>query len=87
MGQTNRRKEERDAYGKILSLVGDKRDTFYLPMTLAMLAQMDIMEGRFDEARLHLERAARETDEERPNPVVLVLLGELRDRLPPRSAE
>jgi len=87
MGQTKRRNEEREAYGKILSLVGDHRDTFFLPMTLAMLAQMDITEERFDEARRHLERAERETDEERPNPVVILLLAELRDRLPARPPE
>jgi hypothetical protein len=50
-------------------------------MALAMLAQLDIMEERFEEARAHLDRAEQE-NESRPNPIVSLLVEDLRGKLP-----
>lgn len=82
MGKTKKRKEERQAYEKILSLVGDKNDVFHFPMALTMLAQLDIMEERFEEARARLDRAEQENEHQR-NPVVFLLVNDLRAKLPP----
>jgi hypothetical protein len=51
MGKAKRRKEEREAYEEVLNLIGDDAELFYLPMTLTMLAQLEILDQRFDEAR------------------------------------
>jgi tetratricopeptide (TPR) repeat protein len=82
MGRTKRREQERQAYEKILSLVGEKNDDFHFPMALTMLAQLDIMEGRFEDARARLDRAEQENEQHR-NPVVFFLVKDLRDKLPP----
>jgi len=82
MGKTKKRMEERQAYEEIISLAGDRRDIFHFPMALTMLGQLDIMEERFEDARAHLDRAEQE-NERRPNPVVFLLVKDLRGKLPP----
>ena len=76
------REQERQAYEKILSLFAHKNDDFHFPMALTMLAQLDIMEGRFEDARARLDRAEQENEQHR-NPVVFFLVKDLRDKLPP----
>jgi len=82
MRKMNKPKEEREAYEKVLSLAGDKGDTFFLPMTLTMLAQLDILEQRFEEARKHLDQAEQENGELN-NPAVVLVGQDLRSKLPP----
>ena len=82
MRKMNKPKEERKAYQTVLSLAGDEGDSFLLPMTLVMLAQLDIDEQRFDEAREHLNRA-EEGNMELNNPAVLIVGQDLRSKLPP----
>lgn len=82
MRKTNKQTEERKAYEKVVSLAGDKGDSFFLPLTLTMLAQLDISEQRFDEARKHLDQAERE-NREWNNPAVLLIGQDLRSKLPP----
>jgi tetratricopeptide (TPR) repeat protein len=81
MGKTKRRKEEREAYEKILNLIGDEDDSFHLPMTLTMLAQLEIFDKHFDEARNLLDRAERK-NEKLLNPMVLFIVQDLRSKLP-----
>jgi tetratricopeptide (TPR) repeat protein len=82
MGKTKKRKEEREAYEKVLNLIGDEDDSFHLPMTLTMLAQLEIFEKHFDEARKLLDRAERK-NEKLLSPMVLFLVQDLRSKLPP----
>jgi tetratricopeptide (TPR) repeat protein len=82
MGKTKKRKEEREAYEKVLALVGDERDSFHRPMTLTMLAQLDIFEKRFEEARNRLNQAEQE-NEKLLNPAVMLIVHDLRSKLPP----
>src|SRR5207245_4245613 len=82
MGRTKTREQERQAYEKILSLFAHKNDDFHFPMALTMLAQLDMMEGRFEDARARLDRAEQENEQHR-NPVVFFLVKDLRDKLPP----
>ncbi|MGH9905481.1 MAG: hypothetical protein ACRD8U_07860, partial [Pyrinomonadaceae bacterium] len=82
MRKINKQTEEREAYEKVVSLAGDKGDLFFLPLTLTMLAQLDISEQRFDEARKHLDQAERE-NRELNNPAVLFIGQDLRSKLPP----
>ena len=83
MGKTKKRKEEREADEKVLNLIGDGEDgSFFLPMTLTMLAQLEIFDKRFDEARKLLDRAERK-NEKLLNPMVLFLVQDLRSKLPP----
>ena len=82
MGKQKKRKEEREAYEKILALIGDERHSFHRPMTLTMLAQLDIFENRFEEARNHLNQAEQE-NEKLLNPAVILIVHDLRSKLPP----
>jgi len=81
LGKGKRREQERQAYEKILSLDGGTSDDFHFPMALTMLAQLDIMEQRFDDARARLDHAERENEHQR-NPLVGFLVKDLRDKLP-----
>jgi tetratricopeptide (TPR) repeat protein len=82
MRKTDKKKEEREAYEKVISIFGDDSSSFFLPMTRTMLAQLDISEQRFDEARKQLDQAERE-NEKLLNPAVLLLIADLRSKLPP----
>jgi tetratricopeptide (TPR) repeat protein len=75
-----RRKEERAAYERVLDLVGDDRKSFFRPMSLAMLAQLNIGDGRFEEARQNLDMAEEE-NQSLNNPVVWILVQDLRTKL------
>ncbi len=75
-----KRGEERAAYERVLALVGDDRRSFFRPMSLAMLAQLDIGEERFEEARRNLEMAEEE-NKLLDNPVVWILVQDLRTKL------
>lgn len=75
-----KRKEERAAYERVLHLVGGDRKSFYRQMSLAMLAQLDIGEGRFDDARRNLD-LAEEENKSINNPVVWFLVQDLRTKL------
>lgn len=81
MARTKKQKEEREAYEKILTLVGDRHDIFHFPMALTMLAQLDIKEKHYEEARARLDDAERE-NELQPNPMVSFLIQDLRKKLP-----
>ena len=82
MHKTDKRKEEREAYENVLSTLGDKGKSFFVPMSRALLAQLEIFEQRFDEARKHLDRAEQD-NVKLLNPVVLLLVQDLRTKLPP----
>lgn len=82
MGKTKKRKEEREAYEKVLCLIGDERDSFHRPMTLSMLAQLDIFDQQFDEARKRLDQAEKD-NEKLFNPAVCLIVEDLRSKLPP----
>jgi tetratricopeptide (TPR) repeat protein len=82
MRKTDKKKEEREAYEKVISIFGEDSSSFFLPMTRTMLAQLDISEQRFDEARKQLDQAERE-NEKLLNPAVLLLIADLRSKLPP----
>ena len=75
-----KRKEERAAYERVLELVGEDRKSFFRQMSLAMLAQLDIGEGRFDDARRNLDLAEDE-NKSINNPVVWILVQDLRAKL------
>ncbi len=82
-GQNRRpekRNEERAAYERVLQLVGEDRKSFFRQMSLAMLAQLDIGEGRFDDARRNLDLAEDENKSVN-NPVVWILVQDLRTKL------
>jgi tetratricopeptide (TPR) repeat protein len=82
MRKTDKKKEEREAYEKVISILGDNSSSFFLPMTRTMLAQLEISEQHFDEARQHLDQAERE-NEKLLNPAVLLIIADLRSKLPP----
>jgi len=86
MGKQKKRSEQREAYEKVLSLIGDDKDYFHLPMTLTMLAQLDIFEQRFEEARKLLDQAEQENKKLR-NPAVLLIVHDLRSKLPEGDVE
>lgn len=48
---TENRRGEREAYERVLKTLEKKDNSFFVPMSRAMLAQLDIFEERFDEAR------------------------------------
>lgn len=75
-----KRKEERAAFERVLQLVGEDRKSFFRQMSLAMLAQLDIGEDRFDDARRNLDLAEDE-NKSLNNPVVWILVQELRTKL------
>jgi len=75
-----RRAQERAAYERVLSLVGDDRKSLFRPMSLAMLAQLDIGEGRLEAARRNLD-LAEEENRALNNPVVWMLVQDLRAKL------
>jgi tetratricopeptide (TPR) repeat protein len=75
-----KRKEERAAYERVLELVGEDRKSFFRPMSLAMLAQLDIAEDRFEEARSNLDMAEAE-NRSMNNPAVWILVQDLRTKL------
>lgn len=81
MGKQKKRGEEREAYEKVLSLIGDDTDSFHRPMALAMLAQLDIFEQRFEEARKLLDQV-EQANEKLLNPAVFILVNDLRSKLP-----
>lgn len=72
---------ERQAYDRVLASADHKRDSLFLPIALAMLAQLDISEQRFDDARQHLDRADR-LNEAQNNPMVSIISLDLRSKLP-----
>ncbi len=80
MRQTDKRKEEREAYEKVLDTFGDKGNSFFLPLTRAMLTGLDISEQHFDDARKHLSRAEQE-NERLLNPLVLLITAHLSSKL------
>jgi tetratricopeptide (TPR) repeat protein len=75
-----KRKEERAAYEHVLQLVGEDHKSFFRQMSLAMLAQLDIGEERFDDARRNLD-LAEEENKSINNPVVWLLVQDLRTKL------
>jgi tetratricopeptide (TPR) repeat protein len=75
-----KRREERAAYERVLQLIGENRKSFFRQMSLAMLAQLDIGEERFDDARRNLD-LAEEENESINNPVVWILVQNLRTKL------
>jgi len=75
-----KREEERAAYERVLVLVGNDRKSFFRPMSLAMLAQLDIGEERFEEARRNLDMAEAE-NKSLNNPAVWILVQDLRTKL------
>jgi tetratricopeptide (TPR) repeat protein len=82
MRETDKKKEEREAYEKVINIFGDNSDSFFVPMSRTMLAQLEISEQNFDEARKHLDQAERE-NEKLLNPAVLLIITDLRSKLPP----
>lgn len=82
MRETDKKKEEREAYEKVINIFGDNSNSFFLPMARTMLAQLDISEQRFDEARKQIAQAERE-NEKLLNPAVLLIITDLRSKLPP----
>lgn len=75
-----KRKEERSAYERVLELIGDDRSTFHRPIALTMLAQLDIEEESFEEARRNLDMAEAE-NKTINNPVVSIVAQDLRTKL------
>ena len=74
MWKPKKRQEERQAYEKILLLVGE-----------AMLAQLDMMEELFEEARAGLDLTGVENEVQR-NPMIFLLVKDLRGKLPPMES-
>jgi len=73
--------EERKAYETIIRLNGEDGKSFYLPMALVMLAQLDIKEEKFDNARNLLDEAERRNTQP-INHMVLMVAQDLRGKLP-----
>lgn len=80
-------KREREASEKVLALGGDKLSTVFISLTLVGLAQLNIREQRFSEAREQLDRAEQIAPD---NPAVVMVANDLRNQLPtfsPRSVK
>ena len=73
------RKKEREASEKVLALGAEKTSRIHAGLTLVMLAQLNIGEQRFAEARQQLDRA-EELDPK--NPAVVIIAADLRSKLP-----
>lgn len=86
IGKMGKHKEEREAYEKVLAAFGEKGDSFFVPMTLTMLAQLDIREQRFEEARKRLDLAEQRNEKVR-NPVVFLIGKDLRSKLPSAASD
>jgi tetratricopeptide (TPR) repeat protein len=82
--QLKDRVKEREAAEKILALDAEKVAPMIAAMTLVMLAQLNIVEQRFAEARAQIGRA-RELDSK--NPAVIIVSDDLRTKLPNLSSE
>lgn len=83
MQQLKDRKKEREAAEKILALGAEKISPMLAAMTLTMLAQLNIDEQKFSEAKQQLDRA-EELDPE--NPAVAIISADLRSKLPKLSS-
>jgi len=81
MGSMKNPIEERHAYEMALGLIGDNPDSVHLSMILTMLAQLDISEGKYDDARVCLDRAEHANERVR-NPAVVLIASDLRSKLP-----
>lgn len=73
------RKGEREASDKVLALGGEELSPMLAALTLVGLAQLNIKEQRYSEARIQLDRA-KELDPD--NPVVTMIERDLRGHLP-----
>jgi tetratricopeptide (TPR) repeat protein len=82
--QLRDRVKEREAAEKILALDAEKVSPMIAAMTLVMLAQLNIEEQRFAEARHQIDRA-KELDPK--NPAVSIVSADLRTKLPNLSSE
>lgn len=82
--QLKDRAKEREAAEKILALDAERAMPMIAAMTLVMLAQLNIEEQRFAEAREQIDRA-RELDPK--NPAVTIVSADLRTKLPNLSSE
>lgn len=78
------RVKEREAAEKILALDAETVMPMIAAMTLVMLAQLNIEEQRFAEARQQIDRA-KELDPK--NPAVSIVSADLRTKLPSLSSE
>jgi tetratricopeptide (TPR) repeat protein len=83
MGKLGDRKKEREASEKVLALGAEKTSRIHAALTLVMLAQQNIGEQRFSEAKQQLDRA-EELDPE--NPAVGMIAADLRSKLPQLSS-
>lgn len=80
LAKKKQRKEEREGYEKVLSLIGDDRSSIHRGMALTMLAQLDIAEEQFEHARECLDLA--EQANEPFNPMIPFIVQDLRSKLP-----
>jgi tetratricopeptide (TPR) repeat protein len=76
--------KEREAAERILALDAEKVSPMIAAMTLVMLAQLNIEEQRFSEAREQIDRA-RKLDAK--NPAVAMIAADLQNKLPKFSSE
>ncbi len=81
--QLKDRVKEREAAEKILALDAERVMPMIAAMTLVMLAQLNIEEQRFAEAREQIDRA-KELDPK--NPAVVIVSADLRTKLPNLSS-
>ena len=79
MGKVGDRKKEREASEKVLALGAEKTSRIHAGLTLVMLAQLNIGEQRFAEARQQLDRAEELGPD---NPAVVMIAADLRSKLP-----
>jgi len=77
------RKQEREASERALAIGGDRLSTVLVGLTLVGLAQLNIWEQRFLEARQQLDRAEKL---EPGNPAVAMVAADLRRQLPQFSS-
>jgi hypothetical protein len=84
MQRLGKTKEEREASEPVLAVGGEKLNPMLAALTLVGLAQLNISEQRFLEAKQQLERA-EELDPK--NPVVVGVSADLRSKLPKFSAQ
>jgi tetratricopeptide (TPR) repeat protein len=82
--QRGDRVKEREAAEKILALDAEKVSPMIAAMTLVMLAQLNIEEQRFSEARTQIDQAKKLDPK---NPAVTMVSADLRTKLPQLSSE
>lgn len=78
------RKGEREAAEKVLTMADDGLSTIFVGLTLVGLAQLNIWEQRFSEARQQLDRAEKLVPD---NPAVAMVAADLRRQLPQFSSQ